>query len=515
MSAPSWSGSVLFSRPADAGRPPEDGSERVAADLNLDQIVAAATVGREEYELAGFYGLPLRDPDDVRYRQEVVRDLERPPVRAAVDAFTGDMRSMRWQRRQEAKVSHPLQKASWFLDATRTYVDGVERLARALAAAAVESRGLRGLRDALSGYLASTPYRTFAEETRRLRDDIAGITYAVFVVKHRVTVKAYDGETDYSAEVEATFRRFQQAEGKDYRTPFRDRSPDMNHVEEQVLERVARLFPEVFERLSRHRERRRDFLDPTVARFDREVQFCLGFLDLVGTLEKAGLAFCFPDVTDASDAFFANDTFDLALAQKLVAQRGDVVRNDVALRDPERVIVVSGPNQGGKTTFARTFGQLHWLARLGLPVPGRSARLLLADHLFTHFETEEHFADLRGKLQDELVRLRAILSAATDRSVIVINESFTTTTANDARFLGREVLGRIIARGARCVYVTFLDELSTLGPATVSMVSTVAPDDPTVRTFRVVRRAADGRAYALAIAAKYGLTAESRRKGAA
>ena len=94
----------------------------------------------------------------------------------------------------------------------------------------------------------------------------------------------------------------------------------------------------------------------------------------------------------------------------------------------------------------------------------------------------------------------------TPRTVVVLNEVFASTAVEDARFLGREVLERLIAADVPTVLVTFVDELSRLGSATVSMVSLVDPDDPTVRTLKVVRRAADGRAYADALATRYGLS---------
>jgi hypothetical protein len=497
--------SILFEKP-DRGIPRETAEAPVFfVDLNLDQVVDTITAAKEEYDLKPFFYTSLNEIDAITYRHDVMRDLEHPRLLAHVEAFARGMRAMREHLAQADKLYYKYQKEVWFLDAVAIYVEAVSGLRVDLSGVDLGSRGFVAFRDYLSHYADSDDFTSLVAEMKQLRADLAAITYALLIKENSITVRGYEAEGDFSAAVEETFKKFQQGAVKDYRVGF-PTGPEMNHVEAQILDRVALLNPDVFSRLDRYCVAHAAYLDHTIAVFDREIQFYLAYLEYVAIFRKAGLRFCYPRISDASKEVYDSEAFDLALAQRLVHDGAPVVTNDFRLSGGERVLVVSGPNQGGKTTFARTFGQLHYLASLGCPVPGREAQLFLFDRLFTHFEKEEHIRDLRGKLEDDLIRVHEILERATPRSIIILNEIFTATTLRDAVFLGKQMMGRIIRLDALCVCVTFLVELASLAESTVSMVSTVVPDNPAVRTYKVVRRPADGLAYAISIAEKYRVT---------
>jgi DNA mismatch repair ATPase MutS len=337
------------------------------------------------------------------------------------------------------------------------------------------------------------------------------VHYCVLIRGNRVRVSRYAGEEDYSEEAARAFERFREGPVRAHLATF-STSAEMSHVEARILDLVAKLYPDVFAALRAFCDRHRSFVDPAIDRFDREIQFYLAYLDHLAPMARAGLEFSRPVVSDQVKEVQANRTFDLALAAKRVGERRPVVTNDFFLRGGERMIVVTGPNQGGKTTFARTFGQLHHLASLGCPVPGKDTRLFLPDRILTHFEREEDAESGSGKLESDLLRMQAIFGMATPRSIVILNEMFTSTTVEDALRLSREMLRRLVDLDLLCVCVTFLDELSSLGPSTVSMVSTVRPDDPAERTFKVVRQPANGLAYAIAIAERHAVTYSAVRR---
>jgi hypothetical protein len=480
------------------------------ADLNLGAVVDSILAGRGEYALRPLFHQPLADADAVEFRHEVFRDLEMDAVRAPVGAFAHEMRRVRRCLGMVRTQRYPVERQRWLLDAAALYCAAVPAFVDALAAAPLRSRGLSCTRERLSAYVASESFRSLCGDVDLVGAGLGEVRYTVLIDGARVTVGRYDGEADHTADVEATFARFREAPSSDHLVKVAD-SGAMDHIEARIAERVARLFPDEFCALAGFWERHRDLVDVRVSTFDREIQFYLAVLEHVDRLARSGIACCYPAVSTDPEVISAEAAVDVALVLRASADGDRVVANDFSLRGPERVLVVTGPNQGGKTTFARMVGQLHHLASLGMPVAARDATLLLTDRILTHFPRAEHVSSLRGRLDDELLRIRTVLDEATARSLIVINEIFGSTTLDDARTLGARILSRIDAIGCAAVCVTFVDELSRLGPATVSMVASVAADDPSTRTYRIARAPADGRAYALAIADKYGLSHEALR----
>jgi DNA mismatch repair ATPase MutS len=310
---------------------------------------------------------------------------------------------------------------------------------------------------------------------------------------------------NYEKEIEVFFQRFTKNSKDSYIVTFGNYL-DLNHVEEKIVQMLSKLYVDEFLELENFYNNNSNFMDLTIKTFDREIQFYISFLEHIELMQKSKLDFCYPVISVDEKEVYASFLFDMMLASKLSSQGLPTICNDFYLKNKERIIVVTGPNQGGKTTFARSIGEFFYFASLGCKVPAKKAKVFLQDKIFTHFEKEEDIKNLRSKLEDDIMRAKDILDEVSSNSLLIVNEIFTSTTLEDATKLSENIIKKIIDFDLICVWVTFIDDISRFDEKIVSMVSQVDIQKHEHKTYKIIRQVADGKAYAKAIAKKYALT---------
>lgn len=363
-------------------------------DLNLDQIVDAITASKQEYDLVPFFLYPIADIDTIQYRHEVMKDLQNPELFKVVKQFCQKMREQRACLAQSNKLHYPLQKQRLFLDSIDFYCKNIAEFSRELLKIKITSRGFHDFSDFLTSYTVSSYFIYLASEINKIYDELSQVQYSMIIKGNTIYVGKYANEVNYKDKVESTFMKFKQASAKEYNYEFTN-FLDMNHIEAKILDFVSYLFPEIFNHLKDFCEKNIEYLNPIIQGFDREIQFYVSYLDFILKFQQEGLRFCYPNVSRSKE-ISAHGCFDLALANRLITENKSIVTNDFYLNNPERIIVVTGPNQGGKTTFAKMYGQLHYLSSLGCPIPGNKANLFLFDkfsHILKNRKTFRTFAE--------------------------------------------------------------------------------------------------------------------------
>ena len=216
----------------------------------------------------------------------------------------------------------------------------MEGLRRDLGTVGARSRGLLAIRDHLGQYAESAAFQGLSKTAKAVTEGLAALRYCVLIDESNITVRNYEEEGDYSAEVEETFARFKQGAVKDFRVGLPE-STGMDHIESMILDFVAKLNPAAFAALDAFYAGHQNFVDRAILEFDRGIQFYLSYLDYVTELKRGGLNFCYPVVSDTSKEVVSRGGFDLALASKLVEANIPPVSNDFHLKGAERMMVVT------------------------------------------------------------------------------------------------------------------------------------------------------------------------------
>ncbi len=182
-----------------------------------------------------------------------------------------------------------------------------------------------------------------------------------------------------------------------------------------------------------------------------ELAFYVGCLNLHQRLLELGAPFTFPSATGpGAPRFSSRDLYEVCLA--LTANKRPV-GNDINA-DGKSLIIVTGANQGGKTTFLRSFGLAQLMSQSGMFAPAASLELNVVDGVFTHFKHEEDATMKSGKFDEELSRMNDIATIVTPRALILFNELFAATNEREGSEIARQIVSALLERPNKIVFIS-------------------------------------------------------------
>ncbi len=248
-----------------------------------------------------------------------------------------------------------------------------------------------------------------------------------------------------------------------------------------------------------------------------EIEFLVKGTALMRTLLEKGLSLCKPTIPQNGErAFVARGLYNPCVALKVDY---DIVTNDIDMdKDNALIYVLTGPNRGGKSVITCAIGISQALMQLGMFVPADSATVSISDGIFTHFPTGADDTIDKGRLGEECARLCEIFEMISERSLVLLDESLSSTGSFEASYIAAEVLAGLSRVGCRTLFSTHLHELAAAideinartapdgGAAIDTLVAGIAEGR---RSFKIYRQKPDGKSYARDIADKYGLSYES------
>ena len=235
---------------------------------------------------------------------------------------------------------------------------------------------------------------------------------------------------------------------------------------------------------------------------------------------EKGFDFCKAELLQASDAGLrmqAEGFYNLKLAD-FVDNADQIVVNDLDFSNDRNLYLLTGANRGGKTTITQAVGLLYVLAQGGVFVPAKKFAFTPVDSIFTHYPADEDKTLDYGRLGEECKRFRELFAECTPDSLLLLNETFSTTSFEEGFFIAKDAVRAILKKATRCIYNTHmhklasdidsLNEESSKEGAFVKASSLVALSDGGQRSFKVKVAPPQGMSYARDIAEKYGVTYE-------
>ena len=500
-------------------------SEAVCDELGLNELF-----NLKNSSLVDFF---TKDEAVIRYRQETIGDIIRiPEIRSALSRLEPILDDIQELRRLDNELTSSGDSYLYSITEIELYVSCIDTLSSGLALVRdkMKSKAFAELTDFVTELCASDYYRELNEKLEALAarvHEVKSITVGVNLDRQlrpsSAGVISINSEPFKSGKMLDKILRLSFK--NDAFTCIAELSPFGKGQSDNRKEALVGAFNGAIEDVFRSSVKgwraivgeyvldNTDFLLKMLG----EIEFVCRASELMNRLsEHPGCSICMPEIRPAEEkAFTAKNIYNPRVA---MAIDGNMVTNDFAFDSNAGIYVLTGPNRGGKSVITVAVGASQALMQLGLPVPAESASISVVDGIFTHFPEGADDTIDKGRLGEECARLKEIFDELTPDSMILLDESLSSTGAYEASYIASEILTAFATMRCRGIFSTHLHELAASVPEInsrsiegggVRIDTLVAGMEEGERSFKIHRMKPDGKSYARDIADKYGLSFEN------
>ncbi|MBN2736419.1 MAG: hypothetical protein JXR70_05515 [Spirochaetales bacterium] len=511
-------------------------------DLDMDRLISTlACDTRHATSLSQLFDRLILDSDTINYRLDILEDLLASPTLAeAIKSILPVIIQLRYYNMRQLEDEKKIfQEVLWRLRELEHYLECINRLNEAFSRQISQprSKGLLQLKAMVNQAVNDESFGKLKEKLPSMLEKIShlkSITIGVNLNNGLLPVEAALISLNDESFVDKSL--FNSIIKKDEWTGLAPlhRAPGDEYSSEPLmtplLADIYKIMEKTAKPLSAALEEFIHINSKLLIKFHEEFLFYIGAFDLISGLRKQGMAFCRPDIQEADIRLteikgLYNINLAILEAEKmdpaLLPLNQRIVGNDLNMNDHGRILILTGPNRGGKTTFMQAAGLAQIMAQQGLFVPGECASISLVDRILTHYPALEKLELGTGRFGEEAGRLKLLFQAASRHSLVLLNESLSSTSMGEALFLAKDLLCVLRQIGLRAMFATHLHDLALSADnvnascpgdskilSLVSAIEEIRDKDKLVikRTFTIKPGPPLGQSYALELAESYGIS---------
>lgn len=290
---------------------------------------------------------------------------------------------------------------------------------------------------------------------------------------------------------------------------------DITPLAENLTRLMETMVPQVLNPLKSFVRKYVDVSGMILVSLFNELLFYVRFQEWEDKLKQFGLGCCIPEISEEDTQVFGFYNLKLAMFNISEGIENNIVTNEMEFSREHKVLILTGPNRGGKTIYTQAIGLAYLMVQHGLFVPCGSGKMKLCDGIYTHFPADENSTVTLGRLGEEAQRLSEICQAATSDSLLLFNESFSSTSHTESVYIAEDIIRYLCCLGASTCYNTHMHELAEKADqygleegAAYRAASLVMGSSDGDRDYKVRFAKPEGKSFAREIAAQYGITFE-------